>query len=82
MVKYLKAVNTFFLSCEFIKAFDILWFFLKFYCLCVCVCFNPFFPIKVSRLQVSDYEYFGTQILIPLKRNEASTIHFFSKDSF
>lgn len=34
-----------FLSCEFIKAFDILWFFLKFYCLCVCV-LTPFFPLR------------------------------------
>lgn len=34
-----------FLSCEFIKAFDILWFFLKFYCLCMCV-LTPFFPLR------------------------------------
>lgn len=80
MVKFLKAREYIFLSCEFIKAFDILWFLLRFYCLCVCVL--TLFPIKVSRLQVSDYEYFGTQILIPLKRNEASTMHLFSKDSF
>lgn len=49
-----------------------IWYFVVFLkvLLFVCVCFNPFFPIKVSRLQVSDYEYFGTQILIPLKAGD------------